>query len=79
MQRRRLSANDGQILVLVAMTLLVLVGVAGLAIDSGIGYAVKAKLNPPGWHYALDGYVSILGTWSIWLFVGCILRKNSSG
>lgn len=35
----------GQFLILVAASMVVLVGFAGLAIDSGRGYGVKAKLN----------------------------------
>lgn len=28
-----------------------------------------------GWHYAIDGYVSIIMTWSIWHIVGWVLRR----
>jgi hypothetical protein len=28
-----------------------------------------------GWHYAIDGYVSILATWLIWRFVGWLLGR----
>jgi hypothetical protein len=28
-----------------------------------------------GWHYAIDGYVSAIGTWLIWLAVGWLLRR----
>ncbi len=35
----------GQIAILTALTLVVLIGVVGLAIDSGRGYGVKSKLN----------------------------------
>ncbi|MCL4745312.1 MAG: VWA domain-containing protein [Burkholderiaceae bacterium] len=35
----------GQIVILVGLTLVVLVGIVGLALDSGRGYGVKAKLN----------------------------------
>jgi Flp pilus assembly protein TadG len=35
----------GQVAVMVALSLVVLVGMVGLAIDSGMGYGVKAKLN----------------------------------
>jgi hypothetical protein len=30
-----------------------------------------------GWHYAIDGYVSIVCTWAIWLAVGWILRRSA--
>jgi len=36
---------NGQVLVIVALVLIVLIAVVGLAIDSGRGYGVKAKLN----------------------------------
>jgi len=35
----------GQILIIVGLSLIVLVGMVGVALDSGRGYAVKAKLN----------------------------------
>lgn len=35
----------GQVAVIVALSLIVLVGMVGLAVDSGLGYGVKAKLN----------------------------------
>ena len=35
----------GQIVIIVAISLVVLIGIIGLAVDSGRGYAVKAKLN----------------------------------
>lgn len=35
----------GQILIITALSLLVLIGVVGLAVDSGLAYIVKAKLN----------------------------------
>jgi len=37
--------ENGQVVVLVALSAVVLLGLTGLAIDSGIGYGVKAKLN----------------------------------
>jgi len=40
----RHPSQRGQILVLVAFSLLVLMGLVGLAIDSGLAYGVKAKL-----------------------------------
>jgi Flp pilus assembly protein TadG len=35
----------GQVVVLTALTMIVLIGAVGLAIDSGLGYIVRAKLN----------------------------------
>ncbi len=35
----------GQVLILTAVVIVVLIGVVGLAVDSGIGYLIKAKLN----------------------------------
>ena len=29
-----------------------------------------------GWHYALDGYVAIVGVWVIWWSVGRVLRRE---
>lgn len=43
--RARNGKQGGQILVMVALSMLLLIGTAGLAIDSGLGYIVKAKLN----------------------------------
>ena len=43
--QRPLRTQRGQILIIVGLSLIVLVGIVGLAIDSGRGYAVKAKLN----------------------------------
>jgi len=37
--------SRGQILIIVALTMIVLIGFAALAIDSGLSYGVKAKLN----------------------------------
>jgi Flp pilus assembly protein TadG len=37
--------SKGQIAIIVALSLVVLIGMVGLAIDSGRGYGVKAKLN----------------------------------
>lgn len=37
--------SKGQIVIIVAISLVVLIGMVGLAIDSGRGYGVKAKLN----------------------------------
>jgi Flp pilus assembly protein TadG len=44
-QFRAMHGRRGQITVLVALTLVIMVGIAGLAIDSGRAYGVKAKLN----------------------------------
>lgn len=41
----RSRMQHGQLLVLVAISLVILVGIAGLAIDAGRGFGVKAKLN----------------------------------
>jgi Flp pilus assembly protein TadG len=41
-QRKR---QGGQVFVVVALALVVLTGAVGLAVDSGVGYLVKAKLN----------------------------------
>jgi hypothetical protein len=30
-----------------------------------------------GWHYALDGYLAILGVWCIWHIVGWIVRRDT--
>jgi len=37
--------DKGQIAIIVAITLVVLIGMVGLAVDSGRGYGVKAKLS----------------------------------
>jgi Flp pilus assembly protein TadG len=37
--------SKGQVVIIVAISLVVLIGMVGLAIDSGRGYGVKAKLN----------------------------------
>ena len=37
--------EDGQVLVFLALSMVVLLGIAGLAIDGGIAYGVKAKLS----------------------------------
>ncbi|MBW2186739.1 MAG: phosphatase PAP2 family protein [Deltaproteobacteria bacterium] len=28
-----------------------------------------------GWHYAIDGYVAIIGTWLVWLGTGWALSR----
>lgn len=43
--KSRLRRREGQALVLTAVTLLLLVGLCAFAIDLGMAYAVKAKLN----------------------------------
>lgn len=45
MQRDNLSDNKGAVLVMVALFTVALLAITGLAIDSGIGYGVRAKLN----------------------------------
>lgn len=45
MSARYPKCERGQVLILVALSLVVLMGFVGLAIDSGRGYGVKAKLN----------------------------------
>ncbi len=45
MQKNRLSNNIGAVLVMVALFTVALFVVTGLAIDSGIGFGVRAKLN----------------------------------
>ena len=37
--------EDGQVLVFLALSMVVLLAIAGLAIDGGIAYGVKAKLS----------------------------------
>ena len=37
--------QSGQVLIMVALSAVVLIASAGLAIDSALGYFVKAKLN----------------------------------
>jgi Flp pilus assembly protein TadG len=43
--RHRTAPQRGQILVMTALLLVVLVGAVGFALDAGIGYLVKARLN----------------------------------
>lgn len=45
MSPRQPKTQQGQVLIMVALSLVVLIGSVGLAIDSGLGYLVKAKLN----------------------------------
>ncbi|HEX7636337.1 MAG TPA: vWA domain-containing protein [Noviherbaspirillum sp.] len=47
--------QSGQVFVVFALSLAVLVGVVGLALDSGLGYLVKAKLNAAADSAALAG------------------------
>lgn len=47
--------QSGQVFVVFALSLAVLVGVVGLALDSGLGYLVKAKLNAAADAAALAG------------------------
>ncbi len=37
--------QQGQVFIIVALSLVALIGSVGLAVDSGLGYMVKAKLN----------------------------------
>jgi hypothetical protein len=30
-----------------------------------------------GWHYAIDGYAGIAGTWLIWKFAGFVLGPRA--
>jgi len=39
------TRNHGQIVVMTALMLIILIGSVGLALDSGLGYIVRAKLN----------------------------------
>jgi Flp pilus assembly protein TadG len=45
MRMRRRNRERGQVVLLVMFSLVVLIGTVGLAIDTGIGYLIKAKLN----------------------------------
>lgn len=45
MKAKSLRKDKGAVLVVVALFCIILLAVTGLAIDSGIGYGVKAKLN----------------------------------
>lgn len=45
MRRAAGNSQRGQILIMAAFSLIALIGMLGLAIDSGRGYGVKAKLN----------------------------------
>jgi hypothetical protein len=45
MTMKPLRNNRGAVLVIVAISMVALLAVTGLAIDSGVGYGVKAKLN----------------------------------
>lgn len=49
------AKQSGQVFVVFALSLAVLVGVVGLALDSGLGYLVKAKLNAAADAAALAG------------------------
>lgn len=43
--KKLLSTSDGQIILVVAISLVVILALVGLALDIGIAYGVKAKLN----------------------------------
>ena len=46
MENKRFAARQrGQIIIMVALTMTVLIGIAGLSIDTGRAYGVKARLN----------------------------------
>ncbi|WLI87757.1 VWA domain-containing protein [Massilia sp. R2A-15] len=45
MRMRRCGRESGQVVLLVLFSLVVLIGTVGLAIDSAVGYLIKAKLN----------------------------------
>lgn len=45
MRMKLFAETRGAVLVIVALSMVALLGVTGLAIDSGVGYGVKAKLN----------------------------------
>lgn len=45
MQARPLRHHRGQILVMTALSLVILVAMVGLALDAGVGYLIRAKLN----------------------------------
>lgn len=49
----------------------------------GIGFTVFAVFIMIGsvhlgWHYAIDGYAAIIGTWLIWFAVGWLLSRHSA-
>lgn len=43
--RRRTGTQRGQVLIVIALSMVVLIGAVGLAIDSGLGFIVRSKLN----------------------------------
>jgi Flp pilus assembly protein TadG len=45
MSKGRPARQRGQIVIMTALMLIILIGAVGLALDSGLGYIVKAKLN----------------------------------
>ncbi|OYD73342.1 UNVERIFIED_ORG: Flp pilus assembly protein TadG [Burkholderia sp. CF145] len=53
---RALRRQQGSVSILVAVSLIALLGIAGLAIDSGLGYMVKARLDS-----AVDGALVAAG------------------
>jgi Flp pilus assembly protein TadG len=55
MKALSLRKQRGQVFVVVAISLVMLVGAVGLAVDSGIGYLIKAKLNAAADAAALAG------------------------
>jgi Flp pilus assembly protein TadG len=55
MKTLSLRKQQGQVFVVVAISLVMLVGAVGLAVDSGMGYLVRAKLNAAADAAALAG------------------------
>jgi hypothetical protein len=46
----------------------------GIALSINVGLILIATVFL-GWHYAIDGYVSIIGTVAIWCIVGAVLQR----
>jgi Flp pilus assembly protein TadG len=55
MQSISLKKQQGQVFVVMAIALVMLVGAVGLAVDSGMGYLIRAKLNAAADAAALAG------------------------
>lgn len=55
MKTLSLKKQQGQVFVVVAVSLVMLIGALGLAVDSGMGYLVRAKLNAAADAAALAG------------------------
>ena len=43
--RRRTGKQKGQVLIVIGLSMVVLIGAVGLAIDSGLGFIIRSKLN----------------------------------